>query len=67
MSATKNNVPCFRDQVERAGLHKRKMRRRVKGIDGYTKGPDQLQAMPKPGRNDPCACGSGRKSKRCCA
>jgi len=20
----------------------------------------------KPGRNDPCACGSGRKSKRCC-
>ena len=22
--------------------------------------------MPKPGRNDPCACGSGRKTKRCC-
>ncbi|HUC18187.1 MAG TPA: SEC-C metal-binding domain-containing protein [Acetobacteraceae bacterium] len=22
---------------------------------------------PKPGRNDPCPCGSGRKYKRCCA
>ncbi|MBV8220400.1 MAG: SEC-C domain-containing protein [Solirubrobacterales bacterium] len=22
--------------------------------------------MPRPGRNDPCACGSGRKTKRCC-
>ena len=24
------------------------------------------RAMVKPGRNDPCACGSGRKVKRCC-
>lgn len=23
------------------------------------------QAEPKPGRNDPCTCGSGRKSKQC--
>lgn len=22
--------------------------------------------MPRPGRNDPCPCGSGRKVKRCC-
>jgi hypothetical protein len=22
--------------------------------------------MPKPGRNQPCPCGSGRKTKRCC-
>jgi hypothetical protein len=22
--------------------------------------------MPKPGRNHPCPCGSGRKTKRCC-
>ena len=21
---------------------------------------------PRPGRNDPCPCGSGRKYKRCC-
>jgi hypothetical protein len=21
---------------------------------------------PKPGRNDPCSCGSGRKYKKCC-
>lgn len=23
-------------------------------------------ASPRPGRNDPCSCGSGRKYKRCC-
>lgn len=25
-----------------------------------------VQAAPKQGRNDPCACGSGKKFKRCC-
>jgi hypothetical protein len=27
---------------------------------------DQEADIPKPGRNDPCPCGSGRKLKRCC-
>ncbi|MGE3164290.1 MAG: SEC-C metal-binding domain-containing protein [Planctomycetota bacterium] len=27
---------------------------------------EPLQATPKPGRNDPCPCGSGRKFKKCC-
>jgi tetratricopeptide (TPR) repeat protein len=26
----------------------------------------KLAAMTKPGRNDPCPCGSGKKYKRCC-
>lgn len=25
-----------------------------------------IRAVPKPGRNDPCPCGSGRKFKKCC-
>lgn len=25
-----------------------------------------VRAAPKVGRNDPCACGSGKKSKKCC-
>ena len=25
-----------------------------------------LTAMAKPGRNDPCPCGSGKKYKNCC-
>jgi len=25
-----------------------------------------VRALPKPGRNDPCPCGSGRKFKKCC-
>lgn len=29
--------------------------------------PDPVKnTAPKPGRNDPCACGSGKKTKRCC-
>ena len=29
--------------------------------------PDQpFKAEPRPGRNDPCPCGSGRKYKQCC-
>ena len=26
----------------------------------------ELPALRRPGRNDPCTCGSGRKAKRCC-
>lgn len=26
----------------------------------------QLQAIPLPGRNEPCTCGSGIKYKKCC-
>lgn len=30
--------------------------------------PDCPQAIPKgAGRNRPCACGSGKKAKKCCA
>jgi uncharacterized protein YecA (UPF0149 family) len=25
-----------------------------------------VRAEPKVGRNDPCPCGSGKKSKKCC-
>jgi len=28
---------------------------------------DPIQAEEKPGRNDPCSCGSGKKYKKCCA
>ena len=28
--------------------------------------PTPLRAAPKPGRNDPCSCGSGLKFKKCC-
>ncbi len=29
-------------------------------------GPAPVKAAVKPGRNDPCSCGSGRKYKQCC-
>jgi SWIM/SEC-C metal-binding protein len=28
--------------------------------------PEPVRAALKPGRNDPCPCGSGRKAKKCC-
>lgn len=31
------------------------------------KPPPVTRVAPKVGRNDPCACGSGKKSKKCCA
>jgi chaperonin cofactor prefoldin len=30
-------------------------------------GPVAMRSIGKPGRNEPCPCGSGRKYKRCCA
>ena len=29
-------------------------------------GPAPVRSAPKPGRNDPCPCGSGKKYKQCC-
>lgn len=28
--------------------------------------PEPIRAAPRPGRNDPCPCGSGKKYKKCC-
>lgn len=34
---------------------------------GAVKTPKPTRVAERPGRNDPCACGSGKKYKRCCA
>ncbi|EKF76053.1 SecC motif-containing protein [Alcanivorax hongdengensis A-11-3] len=42
---------------------------RFEKVDGhwrYRDGDARVQAL-KPGRNDPCPCGSGKKYKKCCA
>ncbi|OIQ26733.1 YchJ family metal-binding protein [uncultured Vibrio sp.] len=37
-------------------------------IDGVVEGQEESVTQPsaKVGRNDPCTCGSGKKSKKCC-
>ena len=45
---------------------------RIEGIwyfsDGVPVTPKQfVRPQPKIGRNDPCACGSGKKNNKCCA
>lgn len=52
--------------------HERASFEREKGewkfSDGRIFGPEPYRReKPKIGRNDPCPCGSGRKSKKCCA
>lgn len=37
----------------------------IEGQDAAAREPVR-RAQPKVGRNEPCACGSGKKSKRCC-
>jgi uncharacterized protein len=36
------------------------------GSPGADRTTHAARIVPKPGRNDPCPCGSGRKFKRCC-
>jgi SEC-C motif-containing protein len=52
-------------------LHEKAEFARENGSWTYTRalreGPAPFkQAAPKPGRNDPCPCGSGKKYKHCC-
>lgn len=52
-------------------LQERSEFRRIKGEWFFSRtvrqGPAPFKtAQPKPGRNDPCPCGSGKKHKHCC-
>ena len=43
-------------------------RRQLPGADDEPLPPpvESIRAEDKPGRNDPCSCGSGKKYKQCC-
>lgn len=36
------------------------------GEPGMRQPPEPIRSPPKPGRNDACSCGSGKKFKKCC-
>jgi len=44
--------------LRRAGQPPERLMKMIQG--------QELKAVPKAGRNDPCPCGSGRKYKKCC-
>jgi uncharacterized protein len=52
--------PYFRQlaAMQQAGLPIEELSRRLRA--------EEVRALPKAGRNDPCPCGSGKKYKRCC-
>jgi SEC-C motif-containing protein len=59
------------DQGREFALHENAEFKRIGGDWIYTRplreGPAPVKAsQPKPGRNDPCPCGSGKKYKHCC-
>lgn len=61
-------VARFQAQGQTRALHERSRFRRDEN-DGnwvYIDGETNLQPVKKPGRNDPCPCGSGKKFKQCC-
>jgi SEC-C motif-containing protein len=61
-------VARFQAQGQARALHERSRFRRDEA-DGrwvYVDGETALQPVKKPGRNDPCPCGSGKKFKQCC-
>jgi len=48
---------------------KREQQVKITGTSGGTDGSEKKQPVrkaKKPGRNDPCPCGSGKKYKHCC-
>ncbi|MBD3266948.1 anaerobic sulfatase maturase [bacterium] len=47
--------------IERQKAEEEAYRRRMESISHLSETPDE-----KPGRNDPCPCGSGKKYKKCC-
>lgn len=57
----------YRDQTQLASLHEKSVFTRVDGRWLYVGGEVSRKApAPRPGRNDLCACGSGKKYKKCC-
>ena len=53
---------CFSDKYLKARAKERASASALPGFFGDT----FERERPKVGRNDPCPCGSGRKSKKCC-
>lgn len=60
-------VACFQAQGRIQSLHEHsRFRRDTDGRWVYVDGETDMQPVKKPGRNDPCPCGSGKKFKQCC-
>ena len=56
-------MPGFRDLAR--GIQAERERQAVADSAARRAGSAAL-GLPRPGRNDPCPCGSGRKHKKCC-
>lgn len=60
-------VARFQAQGKAQALHERSRFRRDEDDNWvYVDGETEMQPVKKPGRNEPCRCGSGKKFKQCC-
>jgi tetratricopeptide (TPR) repeat protein len=56
------------EQIEALHVLQRQEKRFLESLPSRLRAPKPLRReAPKVGRNDPCPCGSGKKSKKCCA
>jgi SEC-C motif-containing protein len=55
--------PVLRDEL---GRRRKVMRRVARELPRLLAAAAPIQRVSKPGRNEPCPCGSGTKFKRCC-
>jgi SEC-C motif-containing protein len=66
-------VARYREKTEGPEVSHRERARFVRGgndrrwlyAEGKVMGPPPVRREPRPGRNDPCTCGSGKKYKKC--
>jgi len=63
-------IARYQKGLETGQLHERSRFLQEQGewryVDGIQFAPSEIIAESKPGRNDPCHCGSGKKYKKCC-
>lgn len=59
-------LPADRLDIIRATWRPEVVLAQLEGHHRYHLIGEPIRARPRPGRNEPCSCGSGKKYKRCC-
>lgn len=59
-------VPDVRERMQHRRRAMRRIAPEIRRLAGHEAPRAAEPGGPRPGRNDPCPCGSGRKYKRCC-
>jgi preprotein translocase subunit SecA len=64
--AAQSSIQDFTRNIQRKKEREMADLQFVGGDGSSSTGKQPVIASKKPGRNDPCSCGSGKKYKKCC-